>query len=143
MASLTLSNNLKSPSNNGARLFESLAAYLQPSNTTPAATIADEINQSALSQLRSAEPDIEPFLWEIWKLFIAIARQIPPDHPSQDRLVDVVQALVDIPPTTIRLWEASEHVSACMESANINPGGHTAVDGPAPAGSEHARGVDL
>ncbi|KAG2420008.1 hypothetical protein HFD88_004805 [Aspergillus terreus] len=116
MASLTLSNNLKSPSSNGARLFESLAAYLQPSTTTPAATIADEINQSALSQLRSAEPDIEPFLWEIWKLFIAIARQIPPDHPSQDRLVDVVQALEDT-----RLWTDLPVLGPSMREAWTSP----------------------
>ncbi|GES64670.1 hypothetical protein ATEIFO6365_0009015900 [Aspergillus terreus] len=116
MASLALSNNLKSPSNNGARLFESLAAYLQPSSTTPAATIADEINQSALSQLGSAEPDIEPFLWEIWKLFITIARQIPPDHPSQDRLVDVVQALGDT-----RLWTDLPLLGPSMREAWTSP----------------------
>lgn len=91
------------------KLFDILNEYLQPSSTTTPTVAAQGID--ALTPMK--RPDLadgkrkqspESFLWEIWETFIAIAKQIPHDHPSQDRLVEVVKALSELPPKTVEIW---------------------------------------
>lgn len=90
------------------KLFDILNEYLQPSSTTTPAIAAHAID--ALTPMK--QPDTgdsqrespESFLWEIWGDFIDIAKQIPHDHLSQDRLVEAVKALSELPPTTVEIW---------------------------------------
>ncbi|KAK2746226.1 hypothetical protein FQN57_003348 [Myotisia sp. PD_48] len=48
--------------------------------------------------------DIESFLLEAWDTFIELARQIPSDHGSQDRLVDLLKVLTELRPTKVQIW---------------------------------------
>lgn len=40
--------------------------------------------------------------------FIEIAGQIPYDHPAQDALVSLVEALQNLPPTKAIIWSETE-----------------------------------
>ncbi|KAF9888622.1 hypothetical protein FE257_008554 [Aspergillus nanangensis] len=104
MAALSFSQTVKSLSDEGLKASNLLDTYCQPSNNTTPASVAEEINRLAQGILHSAEPDIEEFLWEVWKVFITIAKQIPSDHESQERLVGVIAALTELCPTTIQIW---------------------------------------
>lgn len=93
------------------KVFDILNDYLQPSNSTAPVDAARGIDN--LTPMKrdlgdgEAKEGAEAFLWEIWEIFITIARQIPHDHPSQDRLVALIQALTTLPPTTVRIWQVS------------------------------------
>lgn len=93
------------------KLFDILNEDLQSSSTTTPAVAAQGIDALApmkrpnLGDGKKESP--ESFLWEIWKIFIPIAKQIPHDHPSQDRLVEVIAALSELPPTTVEIWTVS------------------------------------
>lgn len=104
-----LTHSVKSPSPEGTKVFQLLQEYLQPSITTPPAAVADEINNIATA-LQTEKSDIEQFLWETWKTFIGLAKQVPHDHPSVDRLVAVVGALTELAPTTIQIWGVCGHL---------------------------------
>ncbi|KAL4894708.1 hypothetical protein BDV59DRAFT_200522 [Aspergillus ambiguus] len=56
MASLSLVNNVKSLSNDGIRVFESLEPYLQPSSRVMASTIAEQINGLARKSIGGNTP---------------------------------------------------------------------------------------
>lgn len=94
------------------KLFDILNEYLQPSSTTTPAVAAQGID--ALTPMKRPDPgdgkkkeSPESFLWEIWGMFIEIAKQIPHEHPSQDRLVKVIIALRELPPTSLEIWTVS------------------------------------
>ncbi|RHZ63634.1 DUF3632 domain-containing protein [Aspergillus thermomutatus] len=87
------------------RIFDILNDYLQPSSTIPpseAAQALDALTPKASAQ--EEDSDLESFLWSIWGTVIDIAKQVPHDHPSQDRLVDLIHALTELPPTTVSIW---------------------------------------
>lgn len=94
------------------KAFDILNEYLQPASTTRPEAAAQGID--GLAPMKRAGPDEgqdkespESFLSEIWGLFIAVAKQIPHDHPSQDRLVNLVKVLCAIPPTEVQIWGVS------------------------------------
>lgn len=94
------------------KAFDILNEYLQPASTTPPEAAAQGID--SLAPMKRARPDEvqdkespESFLSEIWSLFIAVAKQVPHDHPSQDRLVNLVKALCAMPPTEVQIWGVS------------------------------------
>lgn len=77
--------------------FEILNEYLQPDSTTLPFAVAEAIDQ--------LHPDIRPddgtrkehvgaYHANTWDMFMDVARQIPHDHPSMGRLVEVVVAIV-------------------------------------------------
>lgn len=45
------------------------------------------------------------FIWWFWDLMHDLARQVPYDGPEQDRLVQVVKGLHDLPPRVVKLGE--------------------------------------
>lgn len=94
------------------KAFDILNEYLQPASTTPPEAAAQGID--SLAPMKRARPDEvqdkespEGFLSEIWSVFIAVAKQIPHDHPSQDRLVGLVKVLCAMPPTEVQIWGVS------------------------------------
>ncbi|KAF7590279.1 hypothetical protein BBP40_003016 [Aspergillus hancockii] len=105
MSSLTLSSGVKTPSEQGNQGFSILDEYLQPSSSTTPSAAAHSIHGLAKPLLSGPDAEnLENFVWEFWVIFINIAKQIPCDSPSQDRLVELVKALSEIPPTTIQIW---------------------------------------
>ncbi|KAF3479836.1 uncharacterized protein GIQ15_06812 [Arthroderma uncinatum] len=94
------------------KLFDILNEYLQPTSSTISSAAAKEIDsltpkkRQGLGSSDDAKPkeDYESFLMETWGTFIEIARQIPSEHASQDRLVELVKALSELPATNAEIW---------------------------------------
>ena len=92
-----------------------LDAYLQPSSEVSAAIAAQEITQfyptdPALQQPGTHDNEAHIFLLRLWELFIKIVEQIPWQHPSQDKLVELMKAIRDLPnPTTISFDAGQSH----------------------------------
>ncbi|EAL91609.1 hypothetical protein KXW98_007937 [Aspergillus fumigatus] len=105
MASLSLEYRAEHSSPE-LHVFNILNDYLQPSSTTPPSEAAQSIHaltpKAASTQEDSS--DLEGFLWSTWGSIIKVAKQIPYNHPSQDRLVDLIHALTKLPPRTVSIW---------------------------------------
>lgn len=76
------------------------------------ATNTDQATRKAALDIHEfiavTEPeDIEEFLWEFWELLLEFAEQIPPDHPGQDVLANVVAELVKLPTTSRNICSVS------------------------------------
>lgn len=89
--------------------FTILNFYLQLKSAITAATAVAALDVHSPMK-REAQPGeevevAESFLMETYSTFIGIARQIPHDHPSQDRLVELIKALTELPPTEVVVWE--------------------------------------
>ncbi|KAL1961897.1 hypothetical protein VTN77DRAFT_930 [Rasamsonia byssochlamydoides] len=89
--------------------FLILNDFVQPSSALSAVDVASRINQllplKDLDRLDTHDVDkVEGFLWAIWDTFIHVAKQIPHDHPAQQRLVQVIVELTQFPPVVIKLW---------------------------------------
>ncbi|GFF51678.1 hypothetical protein IFM61606_02308 [Aspergillus udagawae] len=107
MASLSLKSQAE-PNSTEQRIFNILNDYLQPSSTTPPSEAAQAIHALTPKAGSTPEenPDLEDFLWSTWGTIIKTAKQIKDNHPSQDRLVDLIHALTELPPTTVSIWSS-------------------------------------
>jgi len=90
------------------RIFHILNTYLQPNATLSPTNAAQEIDKLfPLNRPREEDRENEgpeSFLFEMWGVVISVAEQIPWKHPGQTRLVEVIQALRDLPgPTTVQM----------------------------------------
>ena len=77
--------------------FDVVAAYLQPDREADALETANRLDtltpaRRKLKESEEAEED-ESFLLEIWEIFVMIALQVPYDHPSQRRLIELTSEL--------------------------------------------------
>ena len=87
------------------RIFHILNTYLQPNTTLSPSNVAQEIdklfplNRPREEDTRENE-EPESFLFEMWEVIISVAEQIPWKHSGQTRLVEVIQALKDLPGST-------------------------------------------
>ena len=97
------------------RIFDILNMYLQPNATLSPVNVAQEIDKlSPLNRPKENDEeneDPESFLFEMWEVVISVADQIPWKHPGQIRLVEVIQALKDLPgPTKVQMDDWGELV---------------------------------
>ena len=90
------------------RIFQILNTYLQPNARLSPANAAQEIdklfplNRRREEDKENEEP--ESFLFEMWDVVISVAEQIPWKHAGQNRLVECIQALRDLPePKLVRM----------------------------------------
>ena len=94
---------LRSPDNEepwviNQRLFNTLNSYIQPNATLSAANAAQEIDKLfPPNRPREEDEDTVGYLFEMWRVVISVAEQIPWKHPGQAGLVEVIQALKDLP----------------------------------------------
>jgi hypothetical protein len=98
------------------RYFVILREYLQPDSTISAEDAAKSIDKLTPSPKNPVKQpggntgpakdltDSENHLWDFWGVVDACAKQIPHNHPSQDRLIKLVEALRNLPETRIRIW---------------------------------------
>ncbi|KAF9567162.1 hypothetical protein CPC08DRAFT_814364 [Agrocybe pediades] len=78
------------------RVFDILKSYAQTSSTTTAESVANEID--VLYPTNPATGTIDYMTLEhLWELFVGIAEQIPWTDSAQDKLVEVLKALRDLP----------------------------------------------
>jgi hypothetical protein len=88
-------------------MFRIFQDYLKVSSNLSAADAAREVDR--LVPKKQGELRVGCFLTSIWFDFIAIAEQIPYDHPyGQSRLVDVLRELILLPDTGIRVKELKD-----------------------------------
>ncbi|KAK6812549.1 hypothetical protein RU639_011692 [Aspergillus parasiticus] len=137
MASLNLSSRIESPSEQEKKIFAILDEYAQPSCSTTASATAQSIHEFAAPLLSDSQADgLENLLWQFWNIVINVAKQIPCDSPSQERLVELVKALTEIPPTTIQIWGNDTKLWVDLpllgpqmrEAWNLNPTGNEAEE---------------
>ncbi|KAF5313856.1 hypothetical protein D9619_013057 [Psilocybe cf. subviscida] len=94
------------------KIWDTLATAIESSTIEPAA-LAEELNRlfptNRLPGLGPQEPESpESFLWEFWGIFAKAAGQVPVDHAGQQRLVELLTALRDLPnPVPVPELEAS------------------------------------
>lgn len=95
------------------RTFDILSTYLQDDTTLSPTDVAKNIDELfPLNRPQEGDQeneDVTSFLLEMWGVVICLAEQIPWDDPRQKKLVEVIQALKDLPgPKTIQMddWGA-------------------------------------
>lgn len=94
------------------KTFNILEEYLQPhSKTSPkkAACSIDNLTPMKRPDQEDGKEMEHPesFMWETWGTFEKIAKQIPSNHPSMERLAQLVKSLSLLPPTTVTIWTVS------------------------------------
>ncbi|OQV10035.1 hypothetical protein CLAIMM_14090 [Cladophialophora immunda] len=88
-------------------IFNIIVAYVQPSSPASAldtAVILDSLTPSK-RRLVEGEKAEQPgsFLLEFWETFLCLAQQVPYDHPSQERLVQLVMELQSLENESVEL----------------------------------------
>lgn len=105
------------PRNPELELFIILQDYLESVDVKSAAAVAQNINdliptrRTGHSHLDYSD-DVEKFLWCTWSIFIHVAKQVSHNHPSQDRLVELIRALTCLAPTMVEIWEEPLYIWA-------------------------------
>lgn len=93
------------------KTFDLLNEYLQPDSAISASTAARIMDALTPAKREAAGAKNvehpESFLFETWETFIEIAKQIPHDHPSQDRLIQLLAELTKLSPTEVEIWGVS------------------------------------
>ncbi|KXG52508.1 uncharacterized protein PGRI_087920 [Penicillium griseofulvum] len=119
------------------KYFAILDNSLQPDSQVSAAEAATGLNElTPMNRKANGEEAEEPVSWclEFWGTINELVKQIPYDHPSQDKMVEIIQELkalpgVEVPVsnTTRRIWTDLPYlVEVWFEYAvNIRP-----KDGP-------------
>jgi hypothetical protein len=90
------------------KTFDILNDYLQPYSTISAVTAAialDDLNPMKRKESGEEVEAIESFLLETWGTFIEIAKQIPRDHSSQERFIDLIEVLTHLPLISVTVWK--------------------------------------
>lgn len=95
------------------RAFHLISDYVQPDSPISPGQVAQQLNNLSPGQraLQDGEEAEEPasFLLEFWETLVSIARQIPFDHPSQERLVKLVVSLDRLSPESDEAIVSSRH----------------------------------
>lgn len=47
------------------------------------------------------------YLLHVWTMFVELGKRIPHNDPAQNKLVELLNELVHLPPMEVRIWEAS------------------------------------
>jgi hypothetical protein len=114
------------------KVFDVLNHYLQPDSTVSpesAAMAIDNLTPMKRRAVQEAEDVGEPesFLLELSGIFIEIAKQIPHDHPSQERYIQFFKYLSSLPPTTVTANDVRKIRSQLLSQlvyANLNLQGY-------------------
>lgn len=76
--------------------FDIIAPYLRQEGTVSAASIAAQVDSLTPGKRQTSDEEVEgtaSFLLEFWEMFIGIAKQLPYNDPSQDRLMALTKEL--------------------------------------------------
>ncbi|KAJ5611713.1 hypothetical protein N7528_008818 [Penicillium herquei] len=94
--------------------FNILNDFLQPDSTMSSEEAAFQINElTPMKREARGEEDVEhpeSYLFEVWCFFIEISKQIPYDHPSQDKLVSLIKDLKSLPSIGVQIWGPREQM---------------------------------
>ena len=89
--------------------FSIVNNFLQPDSQLSVAEAAFRMNElTPIKREARGERDVEEperYLREIWAFFIVICKQIPHDHPAQDKLVSLIRKLTLLPSEEFTVWK--------------------------------------
>lgn len=78
------------------KISDVLSEYLQPTSQASPPEVALKFNELfQLNQRENEKANPEGFLWQLWDIAFNLAEQVPYNHASQDRLVELIAALRD------------------------------------------------
>lgn len=78
---------------------------------------ADPINRHRFH----GHPDMEAFVGEVYEIIYRLARVIPYNDPTQEKLLLLVSALRELPPTTYKIWNVRICVHfACVDATDLD-----------------------
>ncbi|KAH7035999.1 uncharacterized protein B0I36DRAFT_429984 [Microdochium trichocladiopsis] len=109
--------------------YNIISAFIQAKDQPDPLEAAKELGALApanrvLQEAEEAESYVS-FLLEFWELFLRIARQVPHDHPAQDRLVQLVAELKELPTSDVEsdrvIWTSLEGLENCVQESWIAP----------------------
>ncbi|RDL38472.1 uncharacterized protein BP5553_02812 [Venustampulla echinocandica] len=99
------------------RLFDILAAVLEPnSHTTPAVAVGQINNllydsqdgnllyDAQDSRVSVTDAEASGLAQRLWLVLIQVVQLIPHDHEGQDKLVELLHSLTQLPPITRKFW---------------------------------------
>ena len=98
-----------------SKIFTILDTYLQPSSGVSAVIAAQEITQLYPTDPATQTPGTHDslaftFLYRLWELLVIVVEQIPWHHTSQDKVIELIKAIRDIPsPTPITFDDGFSH----------------------------------
>lgn len=104
--------------------FDLISDYVQPDSPISPGQAALQLNGLSPGQrpLQEREEAEEPasFLLEFWETLMSVARQVPFDHPSQDRLVELVAGLSELSSESDEAIVSSRHFPRTLSIAPIS-----------------------
>lgn len=90
------------------KYFAIINDFLQPGSHLSAAEAAAGINElTPMNREAKGEKAEEPisFLLEFWGTISKLARQIPHDHPAQDKMIEILKELQALPVVKVPISE--------------------------------------
>ncbi|KGO41177.1 Protein of unknown function DUF3632 [Penicillium expansum] len=114
------------------KYFMILNDYLQPASQVSAAKAAAGINElTPINREAKGEEAEHPESWclEFWGTVSEVVKQIPHDHPSQDKMVEIMKELKNLPgvevvfykTATTRIWTDLPCLMEVWSEAYITP----------------------
>ena len=103
MSPLQLHINVPEPDVFEQKIFDILLDTFQTQSKSITAGARD-IDALLRTSLENTSP--EGLLWEAWNVIIKTAEQISHIDPTQDRLVELIKHLRDLPPRTVIVWSS-------------------------------------
>lgn len=101
-------------------IFKDLLQYDNPTTPVEAARQIDELISTKKGVEGESEIDfVEGYLWYLWGLLIDIVKLVPYNHAGQGKLLSTLEALSQLPPTTMKIWGV--RLFCCCYSQAMNP----------------------
>ncbi|KAI9773364.1 MAG: hypothetical protein M1840_007579 [Geoglossum simile] len=100
---------------------------LQPSDAISPAAAANRINELIPLEDGQDVSEVDGFFWGLWEGFTDVAGRLPHDHPSQEKLVQVIEELNRLPVAPIakgmktHVWAELRYLGPSIREAWIGP----------------------
>ena len=92
--------NFPYTSNDLNRKFTLIRDYLEGTNSSAEYTakeLTTPADDTSSPELNESECSLEGFLWSLWGMMVELIKQIPYHHPWQDRMVEILNAIKEVP----------------------------------------------
>ena len=87
-------------SNDLSRKFGLIRDYLEDTDSRAESTaeqLTTPAEDSSSPELNESECSLEGFLWSLWAMVVKLIQQIPHNHPWQDKMVELLSAIKEVP----------------------------------------------
>lgn len=104
------------------KYFMILNDYLQPASQVSAAKAAAGINElTPMNREAKGEEAEHPESWclEFWGTVSEVVKQIPHDHPSQDKMVEIMKELKNLPGVEVVFYKTVLNISPSFSDSRL------------------------